>query len=46
VRTYDVAADGRFLIIQPVDTGEARSPVSIVVVQNWADEIKRRVPAH
>jgi serine/threonine-protein kinase len=46
VRTYDVAADGRFLMIQPLETGEIKAPPSIVVVQNWGEDIKRRVPAH
>jgi hypothetical protein len=44
VRTYDVAADGRFLMIQPAETGDAQA-ASIVVVQNWTEEVKRRVPA-
>jgi eukaryotic-like serine/threonine-protein kinase len=46
-RTYDVAADGRFLMIEPLGGAEAkRPPASIVVVQNWAEEVRRRVPAH
>jgi serine/threonine-protein kinase len=47
VRSYDVAADGRFLMIQSVDdAGSQPAPASIVVVQNWTDELKRRVPTH
>ncbi len=47
VRTYDVAADSRFLMIQSVDeAGSQPALASIVVVQNWTDELKRRVPAH
>jgi hypothetical protein len=45
-RTYDVAADGRFLMIQT--TTDPRDPTkldSIVVVQNWIEELKQRVPA-
>jgi eukaryotic-like serine/threonine-protein kinase len=44
VRTYDVARDGRFLMIQtsPVGSGELGS---IVVVQNWIEELKQRVPS-
>jgi hypothetical protein len=41
-RTYDVAKDGRFLTIQ-----EEQRPrqVSIVVVQNWFEELRRLAPA-
>jgi len=43
VRTYDVARDGRFLMIQPENGGHA-APTSIVVVQNWFEELKQKVP--
>jgi serine/threonine-protein kinase len=40
-RTYDVAPDGRFLMIQE----DQRLPsASLVVVQNWSEELKRLVP--
>jgi serine/threonine-protein kinase len=42
--TYDVAADGRFLMIKP-DDSRSRVPSQIVVVLNWAEELKRLVPA-
>jgi serine/threonine-protein kinase len=43
--SYDVASDGRFLMIQTQpSTGDAVSASSIVVVQNWGEELKRRVP--
>ena len=43
--SYDVARDGRFLMIQPqASAGDAPSPSSIVVVQNWTEELKRLVP--
>ena len=44
-RTYDVAPDGRFLIIRN-DQAEAAagSAPQIVVVQNWTEELKRLVP--
>ena len=39
---YDISADGRrFLMIKP--TLEAEPP-SIIVVQNWSEELKRLVP--
>jgi serine/threonine-protein kinase len=40
-RTYDVSPDGRrFVMIRNVDKPQR----SIAVVQNWFDELKRRVP--
>jgi Tol biopolymer transport system component len=45
VRTYDVARDGRFLMIESDGgTAGAAAPSSFVVVQNWAEELKQRVP--
>jgi serine/threonine-protein kinase len=45
-RTYDIAADGsRFLMIKPVADPTAL-PMSLVVVQNWHEELKRLVPSH
>jgi Tol biopolymer transport system component len=43
--TYDVARDGRFLMILPGDENTAAAPRSIVVVQNFNEELKARVPA-
>ena len=44
-RSYDVARDGRFLMIQPEGaTLAAAAQSSIVVVQNWTEELKQRVP--
>ncbi len=39
---YDVASDGRFLMIQPSD-GQVE-PAQINVVLNWFEELKRLVP--
>ncbi|HZM95407.1 MAG TPA: protein kinase [Vicinamibacterales bacterium] len=44
--TYDVAPDGRFLML-PESTDPNRGAVpatGIVVVQNWVEELKQRVP--
>ena len=41
--SFDVASDGRFLMT-PVDTDTSGESASIVVVQNWTEELKRRVP--
>ena len=41
--SYDIASDGRFLMIAPQpNAGDNGS--SIVVVQNWFEELKRLVP--
>jgi hypothetical protein len=41
---YDVSPDGqRFLMIKPSAAGEA-APTQIVVVQNWFEELKQKVP--
>jgi eukaryotic-like serine/threonine-protein kinase len=46
-RPYDIAPDGRFLVIR---SGQAESGVgtapSMIVVQNWFEELKRLVPTH
>jgi hypothetical protein len=40
-RTFDISPDGRrFLMIKP---GGDNAPQSLVVVQNWLEELKRRV---
>jgi Tol biopolymer transport system component len=43
VRSYDVAGDGRFLMILPGDENTAAAPTSIVVVQNFTEELEERV---
>jgi Tol biopolymer transport system component len=44
LRNYDVSRDGqRFLMIKPVEQEQA-ALTQIVVVQNWFEELKRRVP--
>jgi Tol biopolymer transport system component len=44
-RLYDVGPDGRFLMVAEEDqTGSADSPYDLIVVQNWFEELKRRVP--
>jgi serine/threonine-protein kinase len=43
-RTYDISPDGkRFLMIKPIVDPTAE-PASLVVVQNWREELKRLVP--
>jgi serine/threonine-protein kinase len=45
--TYDVSLDGqRFLMIKPLaDSREDAAPMTIVVIQNWFEELKRVVAA-
>ncbi|HEY6415965.1 MAG TPA: hypothetical protein VIX41_06995 [Acidimicrobiales bacterium] len=45
-RTYDVSPDGqRFLMVKEgAGADQAAAPPSIVVVQNWHEELKRLVP--
>ena len=44
-RAYDIAPDGRFLVIR---SGQAEAgggtPSNMIVVLNWAEELKRLVP--
>ncbi len=45
-RTYDVAPDGRFLMIKaPTDDGSAPAE-QIILVENWFEELKRLVPTN
>jgi Protein kinase domain/WD40-like Beta Propeller Repeat len=44
-RSYDISADGRrFLAIKPA-TEQTGAPSNLIVVQNWFEELKQRVPA-
>jgi eukaryotic-like serine/threonine-protein kinase len=44
-RSYDVAHDGRFLMVEQPGGAAASAPSpGIVVVQNWTQELERRVP--
>jgi len=46
-RTYDVSRDGqRFLMIKDAPAGDPKAtPATMVVVLNWFEELKARVPA-
>jgi len=43
---YDVSPDGqRFLVVKNLSlASQSRAPARIVVVLNWLDELKQRVP--
>jgi hypothetical protein len=44
---YDVAPDGkRFLMIKQGDGALETTQASLVIVQNWFEELKRRVPVN
>jgi len=47
IRSYDIAPDGRFLIIgsDQADSGSG-TPSNMIVVQNWFEELKRLVPTN
>lgn len=42
-RAYDVAPDGRFLMLAEESISALSKPASFVVVQNWFEELKARV---
>ena len=42
---YDVAGDGRFLLIDGPPGAAASSPIEVEVVLNWTAELKRNLPA-
>jgi serine/threonine-protein kinase len=46
-RDYDVAGDSRRFLILREDTSRDRTqtPASMIIVQNWFEELKQRVPA-
>ena len=47
IRRVAIAPDGRFLLLkQGGGSGVSAAPPSIVVVQNWFEELKRLVPAN
>jgi serine/threonine-protein kinase len=44
-RMYDVSLDGqRFLMLRPAEQDQRAVPPTIVIVQNFADDLKTRVP--
>jgi Tol biopolymer transport system component len=46
-RTYDIAPDGRFVIIRSGQSEAAGdTPSDMILVQNWFPELTRRVPAN
>jgi hypothetical protein len=45
-RTYDVAPDGRFLMIKDIAAiDQTSAPASMIVVLNWFEELKQRAGA-
>ena len=44
-RQYDVAPDGRFLMLKPAESEQATA-TRVILVQNWAEELTRLVPTN
>jgi len=44
-RTYDIAPDGRFLMMKTSPEGQPPPP-RLIIVQHWDEEVKARVPTH
>lgn len=42
--SYDVAPDGGFILIQETNSGRQKVTASIIVVLNWFEYLKGRVP--
>jgi hypothetical protein len=42
--SYDVAGDGRFLMIQPTTGSSGTQATHIVLVQNWFEEVRQLSP--
>jgi Tol biopolymer transport system component len=42
--SYDVADDGRFLLLKSSNPAAENKPKRIVVVENWFEEVKRALP--
>jgi eukaryotic-like serine/threonine-protein kinase len=42
--TFDVAPDGRFLMLKEDTAPISRTPDALIVVQNWPEDLKRLVP--
>jgi hypothetical protein len=42
-RDYDVAPDGRFLMVRP-EVRPGQAPQGLVVVLNWIEELKAKLP--
>jgi hypothetical protein len=46
-RQYHIAPDGRFLMLKAVEPGDASEelPPQVILVQNWFEELRERVPS-
>jgi hypothetical protein len=43
---FDVAPDGRFLMLKESGEVGTTAPDDLIVVQNWFEELKARVPTN
>jgi len=46
IRPYDVAPDGRFLIIRSGQAEAGATTTNMILVENWFEELKRLVPTN
>lgn len=46
IRTYDVAPDGRFLMVERDTRSVASRATSLQFVEHWVEELKARVPVN
>jgi serine/threonine-protein kinase len=44
-RMYDISKDGRLLMLKEAESDRSPSRASIIVTQNWLEELQRLVPA-
>jgi hypothetical protein len=46
IRPFDLTPDGRFIVIRPAQEETSSTAPSLVLVQNWFEELKRLVPTN
>jgi Tol biopolymer transport system component len=45
VRPFEVARDGRFLLLKPEPVGDSNAVAAVTIVRNWTEELKQLVPS-
>jgi eukaryotic-like serine/threonine-protein kinase len=45
-QSYDVASDGRFVVIRNEADADGRLAPTLVLIQNWSEELKRLLPTN
>jgi hypothetical protein len=44
-RNWDISADGRRFLMEKLEERKSQPITEMILVQNWAEELKRLVPA-